>query len=155
MNEKRNTLLIVLGIIAGIFGTWSMINGLKYIKEKNKGQDVTVEQLVDKFQAQLPLESSSDSYKMSMTGLEVRNDSLVYMTNVEGDEQFMTRFVSEDYRNQLYKGLLEDIVSEYDRYLLIRTACDEGMVIAYEYYDADDNLLIKYSYSADIYKPLL
>lgn len=91
MNEKRNTLLIVLGIIAGIFGTWSMKDGLKYI---------------NKFQAQLPLESSSDSYKMSMTGLEVRNDSLVYMTNVEGDEQFMTRFVSEDYRNQLYKGLL-------------------------------------------------
>lgn len=61
MNEKRNTLLIVLGIIAGIFGTWSMKDGLKYI---------------NKFQAQLPLESSSDSYKMSMTGLEVRNDSL-------------------------------------------------------------------------------
>lgn len=69
-NEKRKTLLIVLGIIAGIFGTWSMIDGLKYI---------------NKFQAQLPLESSSDSYKMSITGLEVRNDNLLTKYSYSAD----------------------------------------------------------------------
>ena len=155
MNKKRKTFIIVLGILAIILGIWPMIEGLKYIKEKADDKVVTVGELVEKFQSQLPIESVSDSYKMSITGLEVRNDSLVYMTTVEGNEQFVTLFVSDDYRNQLYKGLLEDIVNEYDGYLLTRTACDEEMVISYMYYDAEGNLLTQYSYSADVYKPLL
>lgn len=155
MNKKRKTFIIVLGVLTGILGTWSMIEGLKYIKEKDEDKVVTVGGLVEKFQSQLPIESVSDSYKMSITGLEVRDDSLVYKTKVEGDEQFMALFVSDDYRSQLYKGLLEDIVNEYDGYLLTRTACDEEMVISYMYYDAEGKLLTEYSYSADVYKPLL
>ena len=155
MNKKRKTFIIVLGILAIILGIWPMIEGLKYIKEKADDKVVTVGELVEKFQSQLPIGSAFDSYKMSITGLEVRNDSLVYMTTVEGNEQFMTLFVSDDYRNQLYKGLLEDIVNEYDGYLLTRTACAEEMVFSYMYYDAEGNLLTQYSYSADVYKPLL
>lgn len=155
MNKKRKTFIIVLGILAIILGIWPMIEGLKYIKEKADDKVVTVGELVEKFQSQLPIGSAFDSYKMNITGLEVRNDSLVYMTTVEGNEQFMTLFVSDDYRNQLYKGLLEDIVNGYDGYLLTRTACDEEMVISYMYYDAEGNLLTQYSYPADVYKPLL
>ena len=155
MNKKRNTFIIVLGILAIILGIWPMIEGLKYIKDKVDDKVVTVGELVEKFQSQLPIGSAFDSYKMSITGLEVRNDSLVYMTTVEGNEQFMTLFVSDDYCNQLYKGLLEDIVNEYDGYLLTRTARDEEMVISYMYYDTEGNLLTQYSYPADVYKPLL
>ena len=49
MNKKRKTFIIVLGILAIILGTWSMIEGLKYIKEKDEDKVVTVGELVEKF----------------------------------------------------------------------------------------------------------
>lgn len=58
MNKKRKTLIIVLGVLTGILGTWSMIEGLKYIKEKDEDKVVTVGELVEKFQSQLPIGSA-------------------------------------------------------------------------------------------------
>ena len=58
MNKKRKTFIIVLGILAIIFGIWPMIEGLKYIKEKADDKVVTVGELVEKFQSQLPIGSA-------------------------------------------------------------------------------------------------
>lgn len=58
MNKKRKTFIIVLGILAIILGIWPMIEGLKYIKEKSDDKVVTVGELVEKFQSQLPIGSA-------------------------------------------------------------------------------------------------
>lgn len=48
----------MLGILAIILGIWPMIEGLKYIKEKADDKVVTVGELVEKFQSQLPIGSA-------------------------------------------------------------------------------------------------
>jgi len=47
MNKKRKTFIIVLGVLTGILGTWSMIERLKYITEKDEDKVVTVGDLVE------------------------------------------------------------------------------------------------------------
>ena len=149
--------ITVLGVIAVILMTIFNISAVKdfiAMGQKKKAQP-TIEELVEQLQSQLPLVQEFEKSVVTQTGLEVRNDSLIFIHQIEADDSVLELFRKPNTVSFLRDEALKGVVSDYKSTRLMQMACDAGMVISNKFYDKDGMPVYFLNFTADDYRPYL
>ena len=156
MKNKRMW-IAVLGVIAVILMTILLISAVKdfiAMGQKKKAQP-TIEELVEQLQPQLPLVQEFEKSVITQTGLEVRNDSLIFINQIEAADSVLEWFRKPNTVSFLHNEALKGVISDYKTTRLMQMACDAGMVISNKFYDKDGMPVYFLNFTADDYLPYL
>lgn len=155
-NTKKNTVLnVVVGILCAAACIYFTADAVKDMKEEKRKNDMTIAELVEKLQADLPVKATGSACTIIQTGLEISNDTLIFFSTIEMPDSYRQQFVKTDFQKQFYADGLNSVVKEYGTHLLTRKACDAGMVLTYRYFDAEGTQISRTDFAPEVYRPLL
>lgn len=154
---KRQVWITIVGIVAAILMTINLISSVKYLiaREQKKESHPAIEELVENLQSQLPIVQENENSVFTQTGLEVRNDSLIFIYQIKADDSVLDQLRKPSavsfFRDEGLKGM----ISDYNSNRLMHMACDQGMVISIKSYDKEGMPVYFLDYSIDDYRPFL
>lgn len=157
-NKNKTALNLVLGLLCAAVSIYCIAAGVKHLTETGNAKDMSnmsVAEIVQRLQKDLPLKGSGEFCTITQTGLEVRGDTLAFVSTIEFKDDFHKKFNIQHFQKSFYENGLSTIVQEYGTHLLTRRACEEEMVFTYEYSDPDGNLVSRIDFAPEVYKPLL
>lgn len=152
---KREKWLTAVGIVAAIVCTVYTIGNVKEFVSFAKRHNTTIEELVERYQATLPISEDFKNGVSTLIGIEIRKDSLVYINRIDACDSILTIVRKSNLAAVLRPLALQTIVSEYKTTLLTKKVCDAQMVISYLSFDPFGNLMASVCLTPDDYLPLL
>ena len=155
--RNRQKWITIVSVVATILMTISLISVVKefIVMGQKKELHPTIEELVENLQSQLPLVQEFEKSVITQTGLEVRNDSLIFTYRIKADDSVLDVFRKPSTASILRDEGLKGMIDDYKSNRLMQMACDKGMVIANKYYDEDGMPVYFLNYSPDDYRPFL
>ena len=155
--KNRKKWIAIVCVVAAILCTINLILAVKdFIAMGQKKESLpTIEELVENLQSQLPLVQEFEKSVITQTGLEVRNDSLIFTYRIKADDSVLDVFRKPSTASVLRDEGLKGMIDDYKSTRLMQMACDKGMVIANKYYDEDGMPVYFLNYSPDDYRPIL
>ena len=155
--RNRQKWITIVSVVAAILMTIFLISVVKeyIVMGQKKELHPTIEELVENLQSQLPLVQEFEKSVITQTGLEVRNDSLIFTYRIKADDSVLDVFRKPSTASILRDEGLKGMIDDYKSNRLMQMACDKGMVIANEYYDEDGMPVYFLNYSPDDYRPFL
>ena len=155
--RNRQKWITIVSVVATILMTISLISVVKefIVMGQKKELHPTIEELVENLQSQLPLVQEFEKSVITQTGLEVRNDSLIFTYRIKADDSVLDVFRKPSTASVLRDEGLKGMIDDYKSNRLMQMACDKGMVIANKYYDEDGMPVYFLNYSPDDYRPFL
>lgn len=155
--RNRQKWITIVSVVATILMTISLISVVKefIVMGQKKELHPTIEELVENLQSQLPLVQEFEKSVITQTGLEVRNDSLIFTYRIKADNVVLDVFRKPSTASILRDEGLKGMIDDYKSNRLMQMACDKGMVIANKYYDEDGMPVYFLNYSPDDYRPFL
>ena len=155
--RNRQKWITIVSVVATILMTISLISVVKefIVMGQKKELHPTIEELVENLQSQLPLVQEFEKSVITQTGLEVRNDSLIFTYRIKADNAVLDVFRKPSTASILRDEGLKGMIDDYKSNRLMQMACDKGMVIANKYYDEDGMPVYFLNYSPDDYRPFL
>ena len=155
--RNRQKWITIVSVVAAILMTIFLISVVKeyIVTGQKKELRPTIEELVENLQSQLPLVQEFEKSVITQTGLEVRNDSLIFTYRIKADDSVLDVFRKPSTASVLRDEGLKGMIDDYKSNRLMQMACDKGMVIANKYYDEDGMPVYFLNYSPDDYRPFL
>lgn len=155
--KNRKKWIAIVCVVAAILCTIFLILAVKgFIAMGQKKESLpTIEELVENRQSELPLVQEFEKSVITQTGLEVRNDSLIFTYLIKADDSVLAIFRKPSMASVLRDEGLKGMVDDYTSNRLMQMACDKGMVIAHEYYDEAGMPVYSLNYSPNDYRPIL
>lgn len=156
-NTKRRNILIVVGTLSSIAGIWLTISGMQDVIEIGRRNAVTVNEIVEDLQAELSIREETDKIILTQTGLEVRDDTVVFTCTMEPHAPYKESILAKrhELKELTQTGIINSIVKGYENNLLTHTACKEGMVFLYEYFLPDGETYMKIRITPEAYQEKL
>lgn len=155
--RNRQKWITIVSVVAAILMTIFLISVVKeyIVTGQKKELHPTIEELVENLQSQLPLVQEFEKSVITQTGLEVRNDSLIFTYRIKADDSVLDVFRKPSTASVLRDEGLKGMIDDYKSNRLMQMACDKGMVLANKYYDKDGMPVYFLNYSPDDYRPFL
>ena len=155
--RNRQKWITIVSVVAAILMTIFLISVVKeyIVMGQKKELRPTIEELVENLQSQLPLVQEFEKSVITQTGLEVRNDSLIFTYRIKADDSVLDVFRKPSTASVLRDEGLKGMIDDYKSNRLMQMACDKAMVIANKYYDEDGMPVYLLNYSPDDYRPFL
>ena len=155
--KNRKKWIAIVCVVAAILCTINLILAVKdFIAMGQKKKTLpTIEELVENLQSQLPLVQEFEKSVITQTGLEVRNDSLIFTYRIKADDSVLEWFRKPNTVSFLHNEALKGVISDYKTTRLMQMACDAGMVISNKFYDKDGMPVYFLNFTADDYRPYL
>lgn len=154
-NKQNWAMSLAAGLMCAVVFIYFAVPGLKDMITSGKKDRMTVAELVQELQSDLPTKATGELCTITQTGLEVRKDTLAYIYTFDIKNKFEKQYQIEYFKKVFYGNGLDSIVDEYGKYRLTTKACDAGMVFTFEYYDTDGSLISKSNFTPEVYRPLL
>ena len=155
--KNRKKWIAIVCVVAAILCTIFLILAVKgFIAMGQKKESLpTIEELVKNRQSELPLVQEFEKSVITQTGLEVRNDSLIFTYRIKADDSVLDVFRKPSTASVLRDEGLKGMIDDYKSNRLMQVACDKGMVIAHKFYDEAGMPVYSLNYSPDDYHPIL
>ena len=115
--RNRQKWITIVSVVATILMTISLISVVKefIVMGQKKELHPTIEELVENLQSQLPLVQEFEKSVITQTGLEVRNDSLIFTYRIKADDSVLDVFrkpsTASILRDEGLKGMIDDYKS--------------------------------------------
>ena len=155
--KNRKKWIAIVCVVAAILCTIFLILAVKgFIAMGQKKESLpTIEELVENLQSQLPLVQEFETSVITQTGLEVRNDSLIFTCRIKADDAVLEMYREPDMASFLRKEGLKGLIDDSKSNRLMQMACDKGFVITNKFYDEEGKPVLLLNYTPDDYRPLL